>query len=103
MSTLKALNAYFKKNGYPSGAYRVYTDENGNEVTENTGLSNGQIATIVNEWKAANGYKEDRAKAYPLLAEQLDKLYHDIANGTVDQTGEFFTAINAVKTQFPKG
>ena len=36
------------------------------------------------------------------IAEQLDKLFHDIDNGTVDKTGEFYTAIKAIKDANPK-
>ena len=50
----------------------------------------------------AHGYKYDRQLAYPPIEEQLDKLYHDINNGTLDNTGEFFTALNTVKTDNPK-
>ena len=50
----------------------------------------------------ANQYARDRAVAYPALAEQFDKLYHDINNGTLDETGEFFTALKTVKDDNPK-
>tara|TARA_B100001564_G_C20640107_1_gene671696 strand:+ start:1589 stop:1903 length:315 start_codon:yes stop_codon:yes gene_type:complete len=50
----------------------------------------------------ANGYKYDREAAYPALAEQFDKLFHDINNGTLDETGEFFTALKTVKDDNPK-
>lgn len=50
----------------------------------------------------ANGYKYARETAYPELKEQLDKLYHDIDNGTLDETGEFFTALKTVKDDNPK-
>jgi hypothetical protein len=50
----------------------------------------------------ANGYKTDRQMAYPPISEQLDKLWHDINNGTLDNTGAFFTALNTVKTDNPK-
>ena len=36
------------------------------------------------------------------IAEQLDKLFHDIDNGTLDKTGEFSTAIKKVKDDNPK-
>ena len=36
------------------------------------------------------------------LKEQLDKLYHDINNGTLTTSGGFFTALDAVKTKYPK-
>tara|TARA_S200002703_G_C3643894_1_gene197666 strand:+ start:246 stop:548 length:303 start_codon:yes stop_codon:yes gene_type:complete len=69
-------------------------DTNGNEVTINW--------TQVNAWTDPEQYKMDRANEYPALAEQFDKLWHDINNGTLDNTGEFFTAINTVKTNNPK-
>jgi len=50
----------------------------------------------------ANQYQRDRAVAYPALAEQFDKLWHDINNGTLDETGEFFTALKTVKDDNPK-
>ena len=47
-------------------------------------------------------YARDRAIAYPPLAEQFDKLWHDINNGTLDNTGAFFTALKTVKDDNPK-
>lgn len=49
-----------------------------------------------------NQYQRDRAIAYPALAEQFDKLWHDINNGTLDNTGAFFTALKEVKDDNPK-
>ena len=48
-------------------------------------------------------YKNNRQVAYPALAEQFDKLWHDINNGTLDKTGAFFTALKTVKDDNPKG
>ena len=48
----------------------------------------------------ANQYQRDRV--YPQLGEQFDKLWHDINNGTLDDTGEFFTALKEVKDNNPK-
>ena len=45
---------------------------------------------------------KDRALAYPQLGEQFDKLWHDINSGTLDNTGEFFTALKEVKDNNPK-
>ena len=45
---------------------------------------------------------KNRATAYPQLGEQFDKLWHDINNGTLDNTGEFFTALQEVKDNNPK-
>jgi len=44
----------------------------------------------------------EKAIQYPELKEQLDKLYHDINNGTLDNTGDFYTAIKTVKDKYPK-
>ena len=48
----------------------------------------------------AKQYQRDRV--YPQLGEQFDKLWHDINNGTLDETGEFFTALKQVKDDNPK-
>tara|TARA_R110002153_G_scaffold249723_2_gene406198 strand:+ start:823 stop:1173 length:351 start_codon:yes stop_codon:yes gene_type:complete len=45
---------------------------------------------------------ESRSLHYPKIAEQLDKLFHDIDNGTLDDSGEFYTALKAVKDAYPK-
>ena len=49
-----------------------------------------------------NQYQRDRAIAYPTLGEQFDKLWHDINNGTLDNTGAFYTALKTVKDDNPK-
>jgi rhodanese-related sulfurtransferase len=49
----------------------------------------------VQAYMVANAYKEQRAKAYPSFADQFDLLYH----GGYDA---WKTAIDAVKTQYPK-
>lgn len=48
-----------------------------------------------------NQYQRDRALKYPKIAEQLDMLYHDIKNGTLN-SGAWIQAIEAVKTEYPK-
>lgn len=50
----------------------------------------------VNAWVDPEAYKEQRARAYPSIADQLDLMYH----GGYDA---WKAAIEAVKTQFPKG
>jgi hypothetical protein len=47
-------------------------------------------------------YVQHRVGSYPDIAEQLDKLFHDLESGTLDATGEFYTAIKAVKDANPK-
>jgi len=75
-------------------------------------LTAEEVDAMLDEWSAnvrnqqldkeANGYKTDREKSYPALAEQFDKLWHDINNGTLDNTGAFYTALKTVKDDNPK-
>jgi len=69
------------------------------EATLNTWAEN-ELARQLDE--EANGYKVARQSAYPALGEQFDKLWHDINNGTLDNTGVFFTALKEVKDNNPK-
>ena len=47
-------------------------------------------------------YQQPRKKAYPNLEEQLDMLFHDIDNGTLDKTGSFYTTLKLIKDNNPK-
>ena len=47
-------------------------------------------------------WEQNRQAAYPALGEQFDKLWHDINNGTLDNTGAFYTALKTVKDDNPK-
>jgi len=72
-------------------------------VDERTQPTEEEIATKKIELQAeydANQYQRDRV--YPQLGEQFDKLWHDINAGTLDNTGEFFTALKEVKDNNPK-
>ena len=46
---------------------------------------------------------EQRKMEYGSIGDQLDKLYHDIDNGKLDETGEWFKSIKKVKDDNPKG
>ena len=48
------------------------------------------------------GYIRARQEAYPALGEQLDMLFHDMTAGKGDNTGEWYKAVNKVKTDNPK-
>lgn len=54
------------------------------------------------EERAKNKYASDRVYAYPQIQEQLDLLYHDMTAGKGDKTGEWYKAVNKVKTDNPK-
>lgn len=79
---------------------------------ERVDLTPEEVEIILNDWteyeyarqldEEANGYKTAREFAYPALAEQFDKLWHDINNGTLDNTGAFYTALKTVKDDNPK-
>ena len=72
-------------------------------LDERTQPTDEEIATKKTELQAeydANQYQRDRV--YPQLGEQFDKLWHDINNGTLDNTGVFFTALKEVKDNNPK-
>ena len=66
----------------------VAYDANGNEVAYDLSAAEALVA--------ANAYKEQRALAYPSIADQLDKIYHEGIDAWKAQ-------ITAVKNQYPKG
>lgn len=69
---------------------------------EEKGMPTPKREKTRSEIEADITYSERRASAYPTIEDQLDKLYHDIENGTLSQSGEFFTALQTVKTDNPK-
>lgn len=62
----------------------------------------GAVAQYVVSVAGDPEYREARGVSYPSIANQLDSLFHDIDNGTLNNTGEFYTAIQAVKNTYPK-
>lgn len=69
----------------------VAYDKDDNQVTYDN--------TAVESELAVNAYKEERAKAYKPLAEQLDMQYWD----KVNSTNTWKEHIDAVKAAHPKG
>ena len=57
---------------------------------------------VITEEEEKSFYRVRRSNEYPMIAEQLDKLFHDIDEGKLDKTGEFYKAIKNVKDTFPK-
>lgn len=47
-------------------------------------------------------WDQNRRNQYEALEEQLDMIFHDIAAGTLDQTGRFYNHRLAVKQANPK-
>tara|TARA_R100000231_G_scaffold134376_1_gene107891 strand:- start:533 stop:865 length:333 start_codon:yes stop_codon:yes gene_type:complete len=76
-----------------------------NERREFTDAEYDQAVTDLANYKfdeQENGYKRAREEAYPALGEQLDLLFHDMTANKGDKTGEWYKAINKVKTDNPK-
>ena len=63
---------------------------------------NAEIKRLEDEW-VSQEYARKRAQEYPDLAEQFDLLFHDMTSGKGDKTGEWYKAVNKVKTDNPKG
>jgi len=56
----------------------------------------------INLLKAGATYATKRAAYYPKFAEQMDKLWHDIDNGTLTTSGDFYTKLKVVKDKYAK-
>ena len=67
----------------------------GDEAFDADGTPVAYDEAAVQAYIASNAYKEQRAAAYPSIADQLDLLYH----GGMDA---WKAAITAVKEEFPK-
>ncbi len=76
-----------------------YALHKGGNALPSTSAINAEIARITDSETA----RDNRKSEYPELAEQFDKLYHDIDSGTVDKTGSFYKTLKAVKDKYPKG
>ena len=66
----------------------VAYDANGNEVSYDLSAAEALVA--------ANAYKEQRASAYPSIADQLDQIFHEGLDA-------WKATIQSVKDTYPKG
>lgn len=48
-----------------------------------------------------SSYKDKRRSNYPPIQEQLDMLYHDIKNNSLE-SGEWIKQISSIKSNYPK-
>jgi hypothetical protein len=62
----------------------------------------GAVFQVPLEEENSFTYKEMRSQAYPKIADQLDMLFHDIANNKLTERGDFYAALKAVKDTYPK-
>jgi len=87
-------------------------------------LSDSEFNATIDEWATANaatdvrneliangGQSADYARfrtdsmidgSYPSIPDQLDKLFHDITDGKLDETGSWYKAVKATKDKFRK-
>jgi hypothetical protein len=98
--------------------YKAYPDAA--TIDDSTGVfkaDGSQITIVQSNVDAARvelnklNYKSDRVvgsattSGYPRISEQLDQLYHDMADGKLGvgaTTGSWYVGITSVKTLFPK-
>ena len=82
-------------------------DRSGNAHAIDQNLVDAARAQIDIE-EAATQYKTDRitgigtTAGYPGWREQMDMLYHDIKNGNLNTSGQWYVGITSVKTNIPK-
>ena len=81
------------------------------EVTIDGWATASAATDVRNDLKANGGQSADYASfrtdsmvdgSYPSIPDQLDKLYHDITDGKLDETGSWYLAVKATKDKFTK-
>ena len=98
--------------------YKAYPDAA--TIDDSTGVfkaDGSQITIVQSNVDAARvelnklNYKSDRVvgsattSGYPFIQDQLDQLYHDMADGKLGAaatTGSWYVGITSIKTAFPK-
>ena len=87
------------ENGKQTGQENVpFTVEEEAEADANDVAS----AAAEAEYIAKEKYKDDRRAAYPVIGDQLDLLYKDMLADKGDKSGDWFKAVQKVKTDIPK-
>jgi len=79
-----------------------YSYANGEVVKGNKRVASAEEEAVMEADRLATLHVQPRVNAYPNIKDQLDKIYHDIANGSLDATGDFFAAVKKVKDDYPK-
>ncbi len=80
----------------------TYTLVGGQAVKGDPWVVSDEDAARLEAERLATIHVQPRMLAYPHIKDQLDMLFRDIENGTLDTTGEFYAAIKAVKDAHPK-
>ena len=82
-----------------SGAYIKLWDY---DIAQPTAEQLASYETVGNTAETLNGVLANRRNSYKPLNDQLDQLYHDMIADKLDQTGEWFKSVKAVKDSNPK-
>lgn len=96
----KAFNNLLGTSGFVKEGV-VYTYDGAGNPTP-SGVSESALKEEMDRVRDEVIYVNERKNAYPNIVDQLDKLFHDIDQGKLDKTGEFYKALLHVKTTFPK-
>ena len=103
MNYIRAINSLRKSSSYTAMSEKyediIWQDKNTNIPTKKE--CEDELKRLEEEDKKTQ-YQRDRAPNYPAIQEQLDLLYHDMTAGKGDKTGEWYKAVNKVKTDNPK-
>ena len=108
IKALKAKHSSLTKN---VNGVNVTLSDSEYEATIDEWATNSAATDARNELKANGGASADYASfrtdrmidgSYPSIGDQLDKLFHDITNGKLDETGSWYQAVKATKDKFTK-
>ena len=72
------------------------------DIAEPTAEQLASYETAGNTAETLNDVLATRRNSYKPLNDQLDQLYHDMIADKLDQTGEWFKSVKAVKDSNPK-
>ena len=95
------------RKAYPNAA-TIYDDKgafdaSGNEITlvqSNIDAARVELDKLNYQYQRVVGI--GTTEGYPDIGTQLDLLYHDIKNGTLNTSGQWYVVITTVKTNIPK-
>ena len=94
--------------GTSAGFTDDFTDEQWNEyvtIPAGSNVTAAAVRSVMTQHLADCALKNvhyDRRQNYPEIGVQLDQLYHDMKNGTLNSSGQWYVGITSVKTNIPK-
>ena len=99
---------WFNWSDHTNKIYANLIVQDGSSKPSESDCTNG-LKALQDAWDLENNsYKSQRrlgvgsTAGYPTIQTQLDQLYHDMKNGTLTTSGEWYVGITSVKTAFPK-